>query len=112
MLLARIAAGEGMGLLPASFAAIRRDGVTFAPLEGAAFHLWLGLVVPPDKTPLAQTLAAVAAAMPFVRRPAAFVATASSDPERRRQDIRMATVLAAALLLTLANALGRMGALA
>ncbi|OXS28390.1 MAG: LysR family transcriptional regulator [Desulfovibrio sp. MES5] len=66
VLLARIAAGEGMGLLPASFAAIRRDGVTFAQLEeDHAFHLRLGLVVPPDKSPLAQTLTAMASAMPL-----------------------------------------------
>lgn len=66
VLLARIAAGEGMGLLPASFAAIRRDGVIFARLEeGDAFHLRLGLIVPPDKNPLAQTLTAMSADMPL-----------------------------------------------
>ena len=66
VLLARIAAGEGMGLLPASFAAIRRDGVAFARLEdGHAFHLRLGLVVPQDKAPLAQTLAALTSALPL-----------------------------------------------
>lgn len=66
VLLARIAAGEGMGLLPASFAAIRRNGVAFARLEeGHAFELRLGLAVPPDKGPLARTLAAMATTMPL-----------------------------------------------
>lgn len=45
VLLARIARGEAMGLFPASFAAIRREGVRFAPLEeGALLSLRLGLV--------------------------------------------------------------------
>lgn len=35
VLLARIAAGEGMHLLPSSFAAIRREGVAFVSLEEA-----------------------------------------------------------------------------
>lgn len=35
VLLARIASGEGMGLMPQSFAAIRRDGVVFAPVTEA-----------------------------------------------------------------------------
>lgn len=43
MLLARIAASEGFGLFPASFAAIRRDGVTFRPIaEGALLEVRLG----------------------------------------------------------------------
>ena len=45
VLLARIARGEAMGLLPASFSAIRREGVRFAPLEeGPLLTLRLGLV--------------------------------------------------------------------
>ena len=61
VLLARIAAGEGMGLLPASFAAIRRDGVVFTPLqESDEFQLRLGLVALPDKSQLVQTLATMA----------------------------------------------------
>ena len=45
VLLARIARGEGMGLFPASFTAIRRDGVRYAPLEeGPLLRLGLGLV--------------------------------------------------------------------
>ena len=45
VLLARIARGEAMGLFPASFAAIRRDGVAYAPLEEAPLlRLRLGLV--------------------------------------------------------------------
>ena len=61
VLLARIASGEGMGLLPASFATIRRDGVIFASLkESDAFHLRLGLVSLPDKGEILQTLATIA----------------------------------------------------
>ena len=45
VLLARIARGEACGLFPASFAAIRREGVRYAPLEeGALLTLRLGLV--------------------------------------------------------------------
>lgn len=45
VLLARIARGEAFGLFPASFAAIRREGVRYAPLtEGALLTLRLGLV--------------------------------------------------------------------
>ena len=45
VLLARIARGEAMGLFPASFAAIRRDGVCYVPLEeGPLLSLRLGLV--------------------------------------------------------------------
>lgn len=45
VLLARIARGEAFGLFPASFAAIRREGVTYAPLaEGPLLTLRLGLV--------------------------------------------------------------------
>lgn len=45
VLLARIARGEAMGLFPASFAAIRREGVRYAPLEeGPLLTLRLGLV--------------------------------------------------------------------
>lgn len=46
VLLARIARGEAMGLLPASFAAIGREGVRYAPLEEAPLlRLRLGLLV-------------------------------------------------------------------
>lgn len=45
VLLARIARGEAMGLFPASFAAIRREGVRYAALEeGPLLCLRLGLV--------------------------------------------------------------------
>ena len=45
VLLARIARGEAFGLFPASFAAIRREGVRYAPLtEGTLLTLRLGLV--------------------------------------------------------------------
>lgn len=45
VLLARIAAGEGMSLLPSSFAAIQRAGVSFVSLvEVPALQLQLGIV--------------------------------------------------------------------
>lgn len=47
VLLARIASGEGMGLMPASFACIRRDTVVFVPVREAPFlRIRLGLVYP------------------------------------------------------------------
>jgi len=47
VLLARIAQGEGMGLLPRSFSAIGRNGVVFRQLEeGGLLRLRLGLALP------------------------------------------------------------------
>ena len=61
VLLARIAAGEGMGLFPASFAAIRRDGVVFAALEeGGLLGIRLGLIVHPGRDTLADSLTKLA----------------------------------------------------
>lgn len=61
VLLARIAAGEGMGLFPASFAAIRRDGVIFTALdEGGLLGIRLGLIVSPGKDALEGSLTKLA----------------------------------------------------
>ncbi len=61
VLLARIAAGEGMGLFPASFSAIRRHGVAFAALaEGGLLGIRLGVAVLPDNETLAEALARLA----------------------------------------------------
>ena len=47
VLLARIAQGEGMGLLPRSFSAIGRQGVVFQPLEeGSLMQMDMGLLLP------------------------------------------------------------------
>lgn len=47
VLLARIAQGEGMGLLPRSFSAIGRQGVLFQPLEEESLmQMRLGLILP------------------------------------------------------------------
>lgn len=47
VLLARIAQGEGMGLLPHSFSAIGRQGVVFQPIEeGSLMQMRLGLILP------------------------------------------------------------------
>lgn len=63
VLLARIAAGEGMALLAASFAAISRAGVAFVPVaEGSQLHIELGLATLPSNQFLAQELAELAAA--------------------------------------------------
>lgn len=55
VLLARIAAGEGMGLFPASFAAIQREGVVFIRIaEGAALQVQLGCAFVPASVPTAS----------------------------------------------------------
>lgn len=60
VLLARIAAGEGMGLFPASFRAIRREGVVFSRLaEGELLGIRLGLAVAEGREELAQRIAAL-----------------------------------------------------
>lgn len=57
VLLARIAAGEGMGLLPASFAAITREGVAFVPvMEAELLQIRLGIVTSSAGTALAEEL--------------------------------------------------------
>ena len=58
VLLARIAAGEGMGLFASSFAAIKRDGVIFTePLEKDSLYLQVGIVTLADNAALSEKLA-------------------------------------------------------
>ena len=53
VLLAAVARGRGVALLPASFAAIRREGVRYKPLrEGAELHVGIGLATPRDRPEL------------------------------------------------------------
>lgn len=61
VLLARIARGEGMILLPASFSAIQRQGVVFCPLRDASqqLPLRLGLVTMPTNVGLRERVIAV-----------------------------------------------------
>ncbi|EOG5768607.1 LysR family transcriptional regulator [Klebsiella quasipneumoniae] len=55
VLLARIARGEGMILLPASFSAIQRQGVVFCPVaEGDSMPLSLGVIYAPHKAESVQ----------------------------------------------------------
>ena len=55
VLLARIARGEGMILLPASFSAIQRQGVVFCPVaEGYSMPLSLGVVYAPHQAESVQ----------------------------------------------------------
>lgn len=55
VLLARIARGEGMILLPASFSAIQRQGVVFCPVaEGDSMPLSLGVVYAPHQAEFVQ----------------------------------------------------------
>lgn len=55
VLLARIARGEGMILLPASFSAIQRQGVVFYPVaEGDSMPLSLGVVYAPHQAESVQ----------------------------------------------------------
>ncbi|WP_434637681.1 LysR family transcriptional regulator [Klebsiella sp. I138] len=56
VLLARIARGEGMILLPASFAAIQRQGVVFHPLDDTRLRLPLGLLTRPEDESLRARL--------------------------------------------------------
>ena len=50
VLLARIAQAEGMGLLPHSFSAIKRQGVVFLPVEQSSLmQMRLGLIQPADR---------------------------------------------------------------
>lgn len=59
--LARIATGEGMGLLAESFAAIQRKGVTFHRLaEKESLHLELGLVGPQTNQDVLEKIAKAA----------------------------------------------------
>ncbi len=62
VLLARIARGEGMILLPASFAAIQRQGVVFHPLEGTRLRLSLGLLTRSEDEALRAWL------LPFIEK--------------------------------------------
>ncbi|WP_336221201.1 LysR family transcriptional regulator [Citrobacter amalonaticus] len=56
VLLARIAHGDGLSLLPASFAAIQRQGVVFRPLGDDALRLHAGLVMLPENATRLQWL--------------------------------------------------------
>lgn len=60
VLLARIAAGEGMGLMPASFSAIRREGVQFVTLaEEGLLRVQLGLIAAQDTLSIVEMLQAI-----------------------------------------------------
>ncbi|HCD1256787.1 TPA: LysR family transcriptional regulator [Citrobacter amalonaticus] len=48
VLLARIAHGDGLSLLPASFAVIQREGVYFCPLSDGELSVQAGLVMLPE----------------------------------------------------------------
>ena len=63
VLLAAVARGRGVALLPASFAAIRREGVRYKPLrEGAELHVGVGLATPRDRPELRAFLRRIVAA--------------------------------------------------
>ncbi|WP_195995590.1 LysR family transcriptional regulator [Citrobacter portucalensis] len=48
VLLARIAQGDGLGLIPASFSAIQRQGVIFLPLTDTELRISMGLLMLPE----------------------------------------------------------------
>jgi DNA-binding transcriptional LysR family regulator len=55
VLLAAVASGRGVSLLPASFAAIRRDGVIYKPLrESAELYVGIGLATSADRSDVRQ----------------------------------------------------------
>jgi DNA-binding transcriptional LysR family regulator len=57
VLLAAVASGRGVALLPASFAALRRAGVIYKPLrEGADLHVGIGLATSGDRPDVRQFL--------------------------------------------------------
>ena len=56
VLLARIAHGDGLSLLPASFAAIQRQGVVFRPLSDGELSIQAGLVMLPESVARLQWL--------------------------------------------------------
>ncbi|HED3138979.1 LysR family transcriptional regulator [Citrobacter farmeri] len=56
VLLARIAHGDGLSLLPASFAAIQRQGVVFRPLSDGELSIQAGLVMLPESASRLQWL--------------------------------------------------------
>lgn len=63
VLLAEVAAGKGVALLPASFRALSRRGVVYRPLqEGDELAVGLGLALPPGRAGLRRSLLAAAAA--------------------------------------------------
>ena len=67
VLLARIAAGEGMGLFPLSFTAIRREGIEFVPvMESNLLQAQLAIAAPEHKRELLDKL--VAEIMPVLPR--------------------------------------------
>lgn len=65
VLLARIAAGEGMGLLPASFAAIRREGVVFVSIrEKDVLRIRLGVAAPGRTDEMEELVGRLGEALP------------------------------------------------
>ncbi|XHA16435.1 LysR family transcriptional regulator [Citrobacter farmeri] len=63
VLLARIAHGDGLSLLPASFAAIQRQGVVFRPLRNGELSIQAGLVMLPENVARLQWLKSVMSAL-------------------------------------------------
>lgn len=63
VLLARIAHGDGLSLLPASFAAIQRQGVVFRPLHNGELSIQAGLVMLPENVARLQWLKSVMSAL-------------------------------------------------
>ena len=63
VLLARIAHGDGLSLLPASFAAIQRQGVVFRPLRNGELSIQAGLVMLPENVARLQWLKSVISAL-------------------------------------------------
>jgi DNA-binding transcriptional LysR family regulator len=63
VLLAAVASGRGVALLPASFAAIRRNGVIYKPLrEGTDLYVGIGLATSSDRRDVREFLLRIARA--------------------------------------------------
>ena len=61
MLLAEVAAGRGLGMVPDSFRSLRRHGVVYRPLqEGDELSVGIGVALLPGRTDLRKLLLSVA----------------------------------------------------
>ena len=81
MLLAAVAAGQGLALLPSSFAAMRRQGVVYRTLvEGDALSIGIGAATPASRPGLRARLMQAVADVRAGQRPAARGTARSGGP--------------------------------
>ena len=66
VLLARIAQGDGLSLIPASFSAIQRQGVIFLPLTDTELRISMGLLMLPENVTKLAWLQTVVTQFPII----------------------------------------------